>query len=168
VSDDRISGIVLAAGDDSVDNDFDEITGSISGSVVDQTVAPISGVTITLSGTDVNGDPVSATTTTDDEGDYEFDGLIEGSYTVDETQPAGYDDGGETAGSAGGTVSDDRIADIPLGAGQDSVGNDFDEITDIIPVTGSETPLIVAFGLLFIVSGAVLLVGRELLLVRSS
>ena len=52
-----------------------------------------------------------ATTTTDASGDYEFGkelGLRPGEYRLVETQPDGFLDVGASAGSEGGTVSDDR------------------------------------------------------------
>jgi hypothetical protein len=167
VTDDQIAGIVLAAGDDSIDNNFDEITSSIAGTVVDSAGDGIAGVTITLEGTDDAGGSVSLTTTTDANGDYSFTGLLSGTYTVTETQPTGYDDGGETAGSSGGTVTNDVISEIVLAAGVASVGNDFDEVLrDELANTGSNTSLVVAFGLLFIVSGAILSLGASQLTVR--
>ncbi len=130
---DQFSGIVLGSGVDATDYDFTETTGSISGSVVDDSLVGIPDVEITLSGTDIDGNPVTATTTTDANGDYIFEGLPAGTYTVTETQPPAYGDGGETAGSTGGDAStDDVIADIPLGPGQDSIDNDFDEVTGSI------------------------------------
>mgnify|MGYP000482364471 CR=1 FL=1 len=42
-----------------------------------------------------------------------IDGATEATYTIAETQPPGYLDGPETAGTAGGDVSvDDRISSI--------------------------------------------------------
>ncbi|MBK9138743.1 MAG: isopeptide-forming domain-containing fimbrial protein [Verrucomicrobia bacterium] len=61
--------------------------------------SPIGSVTITLTGTDHLGNPVSVTTTTDAAGYYEFLGLRPGTYTLTETQPAGYLDGKETSGT---------------------------------------------------------------------
>ena len=124
---DDTEAVMLPAGDDAV-VDFSEATGSISGSVVDQNGDPIEGVEVALAGTDVNGDPVSLTTSTDADGDYRFDDLLAGEYTVTETQPSGLLDGPETVGSTGGDIStNDVIADIPLAGGQDSVDNDFAE-----------------------------------------
>ena len=122
-------------------------------------------MTITLTGTDAAGAPVTETATTAADGTYLFDGLVAGTYTVTESQPSGYDDGGETAGSSGGVVTNDAISEVVLAAGVASVGNDFDEVLQVVvddddlANTGSETPLVVAFGLLFIVSGAILSLG---------
>ena len=123
--DDVISDIVLSGGDMSEDNDFEEtlLPASIHGTVVDNTGAPIPFVTIDLSG------DATATATTDAAGDYWFEDLAPGEYTVTETQPAGFLDGGETAGTSGGDDSvDDVISGIVLAAGDMSEDNDFDEI----------------------------------------
>ena len=139
VSDDVIAGIVLAPGTDSIDNDFDEVTGSLSGTVfedlnnngqVDAGEVGIAGVEVTLTGTDDLGNPVSLTTTTAADGTYTFDNLISGTYTVNETQPAGYADGIDDAGSAGGdaTTVNDEISAIPLAPGEDAVEYDFGEL----------------------------------------
>lgn len=170
LTNDLISEIVLAAGVDSVDNDFAETTASVAGTVVDQNGAGIAGVTITLNGTDDAGNTVSETMTTDANGDYAFTGLLAGNYTLTESQPAGYGDGEDTAGSTGGTVTNDVISEIVLSAGVASVDNDFAEVLQVatpedpdLPDTGSETPLLVAYGLLFVISGAILtLTGSEL------
>lgn len=125
---------------------------SISGKVVDDGGRPIAGVTITLSG---DG---AATTTTAADGTYAFTGLAAGTYTVTETQPAGYGDGPDSVGSAGGSNAvNDVISGIVLAAGVDSVDNNFTEVVGgELADTGSETSLVVAFGLLFIVSGTIL------------
>jgi uncharacterized repeat protein (TIGR01451 family) len=65
----------------------------------------IAGVTITLTGTDVNGQPVTRTTTTDASGDYNFANLAPGTYTVTETRPAGYEPGITRAGNVSGAGS---------------------------------------------------------------
>lgn len=82
------------------------------------------GVTITLTGSDGNGNAVNRTTTTDANGDYVFDKVLPGSYTITETRPAGYLPGLTQAGpvtgagSAPGTVpsSGSGVTAGPLGS----------------------------------------------------
>jgi large repetitive protein len=88
----------------------------------------IAGVTVQLTGTDVNGNAVTRTATTDGSGNYSFGDLLQGTYTVTETQPAGWGDGAETAGSSGGSLaSNDKISAINLAAASASTGNNFGE-----------------------------------------
>ena len=68
--------------------------------VKDAGETPIAGVTVTLTGTDDLG-AVSRTTTTDATGFYRFPNLRPGTYTITETQPAGYLDGKDTIGTPG-------------------------------------------------------------------
>jgi protocatechuate 3,4-dioxygenase beta subunit len=77
----------------------------------------IAGVTITLTGTDINGAAVSHTLTTDANGNFDFTGLLTGTYAVSETQPAGFQQGTNAVGTSGGTISGDVISGITLGAG---------------------------------------------------
>lgn len=87
---------------------------------------PIAGVTVQLF--DAQGNLV-ATTTTNANGVYKFDQLRPGTYTVKELQPAGYLQGGQTAGSGGGNDSQsDVISTIPIGSGVDLVNYNFCEI----------------------------------------
>lgn len=71
---------------------------------------------------------VVASTRTDFQGNYKFDGLRPGNYTLRETQPVGYIQGGQMAGSEGGndTVAD-LISAIALGAGVQATRYDFCE-----------------------------------------
>jgi hypothetical protein len=55
--------------------------------------AGIDGVTVTLSGTDDRGNAISKTQVSDGGGSYAFIDLRPGTYAIEETQPAGYDDG---------------------------------------------------------------------------
>jgi protocatechuate 3,4-dioxygenase beta subunit len=133
---DVISQIKLHSGDQAVHYDFCEVLPvSIQGFVwVDTTPncqfdpgeAPIAGVTIQLF--DLNGNLVSATQT-NAQGSYQFNNLQPGTYTVKETQPTGYLDGGEMAGSHGGDDSaDDVISAIQLNSGDAATDYDFCEV----------------------------------------
>ena len=125
---DVISDIAIAVGDNGIDYDFNETLGSIAGSVVDDAGGPIAGVTIDLAGSDANGNTVTASTTTAADGSYRFDDLVGGTYTVTEAQPAGYGDGPESIGTAGGANgTNDQINAIALAGGVDATGYDFAE-----------------------------------------
>lgn len=72
---------------------------------------------------------VIATTTTNDQGEYRFDNLPPGIYSVHEIQPLTYWQGGEHIGSVGGTIAhDDLITDIDLGPNVHAVRYDFWEV----------------------------------------
>jgi hypothetical protein len=96
----------------------------------------IAGVTVQLSGLDNLGNNVVLTATTNADGTYSFTGLRAGTYTLLETQPEGYFDGRDSAGSAGGTVENDRlfgndrIVNILLEEGQDGVDYNFGEVLE--------------------------------------
>ncbi|MCA9165827.1 MAG: carboxypeptidase regulatory-like domain-containing protein, partial [Planctomycetales bacterium] len=133
---DRISSIVIGAGETLVNYNFCELPpSSLSGyvhtdvdrdCVFDANESPIAGVKIEL--LDVNGNVV-ATTTTDAKGFYQFTNLAPGQYAVRETQPDGYFDGGQVAGSKGGDASgSNRITTIPVGAGETLVEYNFCEL----------------------------------------
>jgi hypothetical protein len=88
----------------------------------------ISNVKITLTGTDQYGNTVSETTYTDCNGNYSFTSLVAGVYTITESDPSGYKDGKDTAGSLGGTVNQDVIAKIVVDAGDKGTGYNFAEL----------------------------------------
>jgi hypothetical protein len=91
--------------------------------------AGISGVTITLTGTDSAGNAVTLTTTTSSTGQYCFLALRPGTYTVRETQPTAYLDGLDTQGTPGtGTTGNDVFTSIVLGAGVNGINNNFGEL----------------------------------------
>ncbi|MGO1054883.1 SdrD B-like domain-containing protein [Crossiella sp. CA198] len=134
---DTISGITLTPGQSGTDYVFKETRSTLGGhvyvdannnGVMDSGETGIGGATVTLTGTDANGQPVTKTATTDASGYYEFTKLLSGNYTVTETQPAGYLDGKDKAGNAGGTVSNDKVADVKLPAGSAGMGYDFGEL----------------------------------------
>ena len=78
----------------------------------------VGGVTITLTGTDKDGNAVSRTVVTAPDGSYSFDLLPEGNYTITRGNPSepNYSDGTDTPGTAGGTASaPDAISNVALG-----------------------------------------------------
>ncbi len=77
----------------------------------------IAGVEIVLTGTDVRGNAVNLTVLTDANGDYTFDGLSAGSYTVTQVQPDGFEDGIDS-GDSSFASSNDQFSNIQLGFGQ--------------------------------------------------
>ncbi|RMF42832.1 MAG: hypothetical protein D6753_06555 [Planctomycetota bacterium] len=135
-SGDVIDGIVLDAGAVGIDYDFGETQqGSISGIVFadidfdcirdpgEQSLSDVEVQLLNASG------QVLATTRTDANGAYRFDGLLPGNYTVREIQPDGFFHGGQRAPSSGGDASrPDIISDLALAAGQVIVGADFCEV----------------------------------------
>ncbi|MEZ5256693.1 MAG: SdrD B-like domain-containing protein [Ilumatobacteraceae bacterium] len=125
-----ITSIVVTSNTASTGHAFADPTASLAGVVlddangnglVDSGETGVAGVTVTLSGTS------TGTAVTDGTGHWIFPGLLGGTYTVTETQPAGYDDGTDTAGSAGGTVGNDVISAITLADGEVATGYVFGE-----------------------------------------
>ena len=118
-----------------VDNQVQLGSASISGTVFqddngngiqDAGEVGIEGVSVTLTGTDDFGNAVELTVLTDASGNYSFENLNPGTYTVTQSQPAGFNDGQDN-GTAGSTVGNDQISNITLGAGEAAVGNTFGE-----------------------------------------
>ena len=134
-----IQNVVLGTGGSSPNNLFGEVrAGSIAGRVYQDAdyngafttaEAGIANVTLQLTGTDLFGNAVSASTASAADGSYGFAGLLPGSYTVIEpTQPDGFADGSETAGSAGGsTATNERIGGIALNSNASATGYNFGE-----------------------------------------
>lgn len=132
---DTIAQIVLTSGVHAINYDFCEHTpGSISG-FVHATTGPecdFDNPEILLEGVQIDllnvAGKVIATTYTNAQGQYRFEGLDAGEYRVREHQPAGYFDGEERVGTAGGTrVAPDDIANIQLAYSQHAVNYDFCE-----------------------------------------
>ena len=88
----------------------------------------LSEVTITLTGTDDLGDDVVVTALTDTNGEYIFDSLRPGTYTITETQDEDLLDGDESAGNLGGTVTDDVIGEIVVASDDVGTGYNFGEL----------------------------------------
>jgi hypothetical protein len=88
----------------------------------------VPGVTITLSGTDVNGNSVLLTADTDANGFYSFTGLAAGTYTlsVGHSQYSyGPSDVGTVNGQTDGTADYGCITDIVLGDGDEGIDYNF-------------------------------------------
>ncbi|MGQ0627459.1 MAG: SdrD B-like domain-containing protein [Phycisphaerales bacterium] len=152
---DQFSNIVLPAGFNGVQNNFGEIlASSVNGYVYcdanqncvrDNSEVGISGVTITLTGTNDLGQSVTLMTQTNGAGFYAFAGLRPGTYRLAETQPAGTADGAESVGSLGGNASvNDVISGIVVAAGVVGNNYNFGEIclgsisgTKFLDVTGN-------------------------------
>ncbi len=87
----------------------------------------IAGVTITLDGIDFLGDAVHLSQASDGDGAYVFLNLLPGSYTITGTQPAGYTQGINTVGTAGGTVAGDQFTITGLAGGIDGLNYNYGE-----------------------------------------
>jgi streptogramin lyase len=89
----------------------------------------ISGVTITLTGTDFLGRAVNPPSQlTDGDGAYIFGNLFPGNYTLTETPPAGYGQGIDSVGTAGGSVSATDQFSVALGIGVNGLNYNFGEL----------------------------------------
>ena len=134
-----ISGIVLADGVTGPQNDFGllapaTISGNVYSDLNDDGIEQvgengITGVAISLTGTDDQNQPVSLSTTTAPDGSYSFSNLRPGTYTIAATTPEGDLTGKSTAGSAGGTGSSGKISEVVLSSGLSSVSNNFGVLT---------------------------------------
>jgi hypothetical protein len=87
----------------------------------------IHGAPISLIGTDDLGNAVRRSLTTDADGAYLFLNLRPGTYHITETQPAGYLQGIDTAGTAGGSLSATDQFSIPLGPSVNGLNYNFGE-----------------------------------------
>ncbi len=91
--------------------------------IMDSGETPIAGVTVRL----VGGNGVNTTTTTASDGSYQFTGLTGGVYGLIESQPTAYRDGLDTAGSLGGTATNDAINNVTLLDGANGTNYNFGE-----------------------------------------
>ncbi len=162
----------------SIDNNFGEIAGAVSGLVFNETTsAGIAGQTINLTGDDASGGPFSRSTTTAAAGglaagtlcpsqpalavgEYYFcDVPLGSSYTVSQpAQPAGTTNGTSSAGSAGGTGSNptatsSQIVTVPVSSTTLlAPDNNFGEVqipfSDMTPAFGV-LPSVIAPGQVF-------------------
>ncbi len=86
----------------------------------------LAGITVALRD---SGNNVVATTNTAADGSYIFPDLADGIYSVVETQPAGYGQGKDSAGTSGGsTAVQDVISGIIVAGGTNATGYTFGEL----------------------------------------
>ncbi len=135
---DLISDIELTSGTDAVEYNFCEhVQVELSGFVYhdrdnDGQREPgeegIANVRLEL--LDADGTPLGVTTTTDENGFYEFTNLDQGVYGVVEFQPDGWLDGLDTPGNQGGTANNpgDRLLGADLRNGQSGQEYNFGEL----------------------------------------
>jgi uncharacterized repeat protein (TIGR01451 family) len=165
----QIAGIVLPPATVSAANNFAELPNgrSIRGQVfldyagngaVDGSDYGIGAQVINLSGTDASGNPVTRTTTSLADGSFEFSGLPEGTYTIDQpAQPPSTTNVTPVVGSAGGVASNNptggvssRISGIAMtGTTMVSGGNLFPEMPGAAPdlaISKTHTPATFAAG----------------------
>lgn len=138
LTNDQVAGILVSAGATGINYNFGELlASSLAGFVYqdsnndgqfDSSETGISGVTVTLKGTNDLGQSINVTTITGPGGGYGFVNLRPGTYSVTETQPAAYLDGKVTPGSTGGVAGANQISAIALGAGIGSAANNFGEV----------------------------------------
>lgn len=134
---DILTGINLEGGDDSIDNDFAEVTpAQISGYVYhdrnndgymdvnEEGIADVHIKVVSVS----NGTTYDAYT--GDDGSWSVTGLMPGQYNVTEVQPSGWLDGLDAAGTAGGTAVNpgDKINGVYLIHDQSGQDYDFGEL----------------------------------------
>ncbi len=110
--------------------------------VLDSGETGIAGVTMTLTGTNGLGQPITATTTTAANGTYSFTTdsnghvLVPGTYQIAETPPSGYLQGLNTVGTMNGTtdgtlVPVNQIGSIALTSGQSGINYNFGWVTPV-------------------------------------
>jgi len=137
-----ISGINLQNADSASDYNFGELLiTALSGVVYNDNNADgnqdagepgIAGVTVTLSGNDDLGQPVSQATTTAADGRYSFVNLrpSDGAgYTLTETQPTAYTDSVDSVGSLGGVLGNDILSAIPVASDENGTDYNFSELS---------------------------------------
>ncbi|SEN16681.1 conserved repeat domain-containing protein [Luteibacter sp. UNCMF331Sha3.1] len=138
IATDAVSNIVLTPGTAATGYDFVDHGNVLSGAVYfdkngngkhEAGEPGLAGIPVVLSGKGADGSTIARTTTTAADGGYQFAGLVAGTYTVTETQPPLYKDGGVQVGTAGGTAGKNAVTAIVLSPGANANGYDFPELT---------------------------------------
>jgi hypothetical protein len=137
---------VVNPGDQLTNNSFGELRPSVLSGTVYHDINRtgrfdlgdqfIPGVLVTLTGTDIFGDPVMRQTVANAQGFYAFGNLIAGTYTVRESQPAGFLQGTNNVGSKGGAASGDSIT-TRLEQATNAINYNFGEVTNLAPPPNS-------------------------------
>ncbi|MBX3421086.1 MAG: DUF11 domain-containing protein [Pirellulaceae bacterium] len=115
------------------------VNGSIAGrvyvdvnrnGVFDSGDTGLGSVDMALTGTDILGRTVSRTAATNPNGEYTFDALPPGSYSVIQTtQPLGFTSAQNNVGTpAGGTAGDNQITNVVLTSGINAISYNFGEV----------------------------------------
>ncbi|MEM7475135.1 MAG: SdrD B-like domain-containing protein, partial [Planctomycetota bacterium] len=89
-----------------------------NGTFESTTENPIQGVAVALSGISTGGVTIQRNATTDANGEYSFQNLPPGTYTVTETQPQNFDDGQDAASALGATQLGTDSLQFTLGEGE--------------------------------------------------
>ncbi len=153
VAGDQISDIELASGQAASEYLFADVEPAyIDGFVyedynddgmVDFNEHIIENATVTLTVTSGRDAGTVIEAVTDENGQYAFDLLRPGTYTIQETQPAGYQDGQESIGTAGGNIANDMFSGVSLTAAQHGINYNFGERPlDGAAVAGGQTATI--------------------------
>jgi hypothetical protein len=103
--------------------------------VQETTEVGLTGVSVRLQGSDETGANIALTATTDATGQYRFEALGSGRYSVAVGTVNGYTDGAAQAGTAGGIAALGVVSDIVLSAGLDAEGYRFAKRSGTVPPT---------------------------------
>ena len=136
----QLSEIAIGVGEDANAYNFAELRPSnLSGvvyndandsGVISVGDSRLTGVMVTLTGTNDLGQTVSTSTVTDANGSYSFGNLRPGTYALTASIPVGYLQGDSTVGTTGGTAGAGTITEILTPEGTTGSGNDF---ADLLP-----------------------------------
>ncbi|MBW3595876.1 MAG: PKD domain-containing protein [Planctomycetes bacterium] len=100
----------------------------------------VGGASITVSGSDDRGNAISLSQTTDSQGIFEFVDLRPGTYTIGESQPAGYIDGKDVVGYVNGVLTGDNNGGSP------ALSTTNDQFTGVVLAAPGSTGINYNFG----------------------